>query len=116
MAKYGTKQEENSKGFQAVFNSAVRKGIANESEAKTVLRSIFLKASAGREKTQQTAHLMMGLPLVRCSEEFISVNLYNNLRLISVNNRGSEENQQQDNTIIQRTLIDAYAKRMDARL
>jgi len=68
VAKYGTKKE-NSAGFQSVFHTALRKGIQNESEVKTVLRSVFLKVTSGREKTQQeTAHLIMGLPLVRCSE------------------------------------------------
>ncbi len=89
VAKYGTKKEENSAGFQSVFHTALRKGIQNESEVKTVLRSVFLKATSGREKTQQeTAHLIMGLPLVRCSEQFLHVSLYNNMRQISVDVQG----------------------------
>lgn len=130
VAKYGTKKEENSAGFQSVFHTALRKGIQNESEVKTVLRSVFLTA----EKTQQeTAHLIMGLPLVRCSEQFLHVSLYNNMQQISVavqcdgdaqqlqpdGDEDDEENDGNNNnnsTIakkVQFTLVDAYSKRMD---
>jgi hypothetical protein len=87
VAKYSTKTEQNSRGFRAVFYNAIRKANETQSTGNQTLRSIFLRSSAGREKTQQeTSHLLLSLPMTKCSHEFTTVNLYNNMRVLEEEN------------------------------
>jgi DNA replication protein DnaC len=107
VAKYGTKKEKNSQGYERIFQTALNKTRSNEGDTRSVLRSIFLRSNAGREKTQQeTSHLALSLAMVRCSHQFITINLYNNYRKVNLRN-------QINDNIIDQSLIDFYSKRMD---
>lgn len=137
IAKYSTKSEENSNGFQAIFRTALQKARDNEAQGNAVIRTIFIRSSAGREKChQETSHLALSLPMVRCSEKFVFVNLYNNSRSVIVqptaaNNNppplveGHDDNDGADGGdggpvpaarnvgVIKATLMDFYALRTD---
>jgi len=130
VAKYGTKVEENSTEFHHVFNQILRRGRERESEGKAILRSLFVRTNAGREKTQQeTSHLAISAPIVRCSVFFKAVNLYNNRKRIILD--GDDEEQPPDGEDdlplpqqgefggeirTEKSLVDFYSKRMDFRL
>ena len=110
IAKYGTKTEQNSKGLDSIIKDCVRKGAQNESTAKTIIRSAFIKASGGREKCiEEVTHLLLSIPIVVSSHSFVDIRL-NGMNRIIDNTVGDNEIATSYN------ILDAYAKRMDKSL
>jgi RNA 3'-terminal phosphate cyclase len=85
VAKYGTKAEEHSNGFNAIFKKVCKLGRENDTQGTNMAKSLFTKVTSGRELgMQETAHLLLSLPLVKSSVSFSNVNLKNLTRRIQL--------------------------------
>ena len=103
MAKYAAKAEQKSKALDAIFKSCVN-SITETGNSHKVLRSAMLRAVGERDfSSQETAHMLLSLPLYSCSYSFVAVSLHES-QLI-------ERNEQTGQLALQQSLIQQYADR-----
>lgn len=75
MAKYVAKGEPRSQAVSEIFNSCVSTQ-CDGSDARSVLHRAMIKAVGERDfSAQETAHMLLSLPLVSCSYTFITISL-----------------------------------------
>ena len=86
VAKYVAKTETLSAGLVAIHKSVIKRvADTDDINPAKVLRHLFQKLTGGRDKSlQESCHLGLSLPLVRCSKKFVTVNLVSNIRKVNV--------------------------------
>ena len=84
MAKYVSKSEPKSKAMDKVFADCVCVGstAVNSNSTATTLRKAMIQAVGERDfGAQETAHLLLSLPLYSCSSNFVTLSLDNTREL-----------------------------------
>ena len=113
MAKYVTKPEAtHSRGISTMMKKVFEKNIEEGLNAQSSLKRSMSKLIGDRMLSkQETCHLIMGLPLVSCSLNFIRINLLNDSSLI-------EMDEFYDDNALPTTIsiIDAYSERLDKNI
>lgn len=103
MAKYAAKSEPRSKDVSENFQSCASK-LHNGSDARSALRSAMIHAVGERDfSTQETAHMLLSLPLMSCTFSFATVSLTGDRELARDHRSGELE--------IKQSLFDHYATR-----
>ena len=103
MAKYAAKGEPRSQPVQAIFKSCVN-NIHDHSEAQKALRSAMVRSVGERDfSAQETAHMLLSLPLTSCTFNFVSVSLTGSRKLT--------EDEQSGELVLQQSMFDHYATR-----
>ena len=77
MAKYVSKSEPNSKGMETIFASCIG-DLSTESNttSTTCIRKAMIRAVGERDfSAQETAHLLLSLPLYSCTFNFVAISL-----------------------------------------
>jgi hypothetical protein len=115
VVKYASKMEESSLTFNELAREAIKKAADVEAPGKTIMRVLFLGlVGGGREKSlQEVSHLLHGLPMVKCSNHFIFVNLKNDHRAVDMAHDTEEETEPDEAPKLKQTMIDLYALRND---
>ena len=82
MAKYVAKGEPRSQAVTDIFNSCVS-SLRDNSDTRSALRRAMIRAVGERDlSAQETAHMLLSLPLVSCSYSFITLSLTGNQRVL----------------------------------
>ena len=103
MAKYAAKAEPRSKSVKTIFKTCVDT-LHDDSDSRKALRSAMLRAVGERDfSSQETAHMLLSLPLVSCSYNFVTVSL-NGSKMVT-------KDQQSGDILVQPSIMDAYATR-----
>ena len=103
MAKYAAKSEPRSRSVAAIFESCVG-GLQNDSDSKSALRRAMIRAVGERDfSSQETAHMLLSLPLTSCSFSFITLSLSGSRKLLRNKDSGELE--------LKNSLLDHYASR-----
>ena len=106
MAKYAAKAEQKSKALDSIFKSCVN-NLTETGDSHKVLRSAMVRAVGERDfSSQETAHMLLSLPLFSCSYSFVAVSLYDS-QLV-------ERNEQTGQLTLQQSLLKEYADRQVA--
>lgn len=103
MAKYAAKSEPRSKAVHSIFRTCVD-SLSSESDARKALRSAMLRSVGERDfSSQETAHMLLSLPLFSCTYNFIAVPL-NESRQLTKDSESGE-------LVLQQSILDQYASR-----
>ena len=79
-------------------------------DVNSILKKVMFRLLGQRQiSRQETCHLINNLPLVRCSHQFITVNLKNDLHRIDAAEEGKQE-------VRIMSTVDAYGRRLDRDL
>ena len=127
MSKYVTKSDNSqSKHSINLIRNLFDKTVTNEGRScQAFLRRVMSKFMKERIMSkQETCHLILGLPIVHCSHKLLLINLENTTRKIITNDNSNAnvninddyslgDNEEVESTLLQMTLIDAYAARCD---
>ncbi len=105
LTKYAAKGEPRSKPVSAIFKSCVE-NLNSDSDSRRALRSAMLRAVGERDySAQETAHMLLSLPLVSCTYTFVTLSLDGSCRLKEV--KGAEEG------MLEPSMLHYYAARKD---
>ena len=100
MAKYASKGEPRSLAPSSAFQACVEH-LGDESNTHTAFRSAMVKSLGKRDfSAQETAHLLLSLPLVSCTFSFVALSL-NGGQSLARNHSGEH--------ILQPSTLDYYA-------
>lgn len=103
LAKYAAKGEPRSQGAAAVFKACVG-GLRDDSDPRSALRSAMIRAVGERDfSAQETAHMLLSLPLVSCTFSFITLSLTGDRRIV--------EDAESGQLVVQQSLFDHYCNR-----
>ena len=103
MAKYAAKSEPRSQSVQSLFKSCVNSSSSTNS-SQTIFRRCMLRTVGERDfSAQETAHMLLSLPLVSCSFNFITISLNGSRKVNWDKDTGELE--------LQRSFLDDYAER-----
>lgn len=103
MAKYAAKGEPRSNAVSSIFKSCVNT-LSSSSDARSVLRRAMIRAVGERDfAAQETAHMLLSLPLVSCTFTFVTLSLTGSQRLVEDEDSGM--------LVIQKSLYDYYVTR-----
>lgn len=98
MAKYAAKGEPRSKSLTDIFKSCIE----NLTSTPSALRRAMIRAVGERDfSSQETAHMLLSLPLTSCSYSFVTLSLTGDRRV-------AETGQQLE---IQESFLDHYGNR-----
>ena len=107
MTKYAAKAETKSQTSKQIFQTCVRK-LTQTSQTQSAIRSAMIKSIGERDfSAQETAHMLLGLPLYSCTYTFTTLCLDNSRTITIHSNVSSSE---MSTTL---SIIDFYAKRKD---
>lgn len=82
MAKYVAKGEPHSQAVSAIFKSCVD-GLQDDSDTRPMLRRAMIRAVGERDiSAQETAHMLLSLPLVSCTFNFTTLSLTGDSKLV----------------------------------
>ncbi len=105
MAKYAAKGEPQSQPVSAILKTCVDR-LHDDSDARTALRSAILRAVGERDfGSQETAHMLLSLPLVSCTYTFVTLSLLGGRRLKDDHKDGED--------IADVSSLDQYAARVE---
>ncbi len=103
LAKYAAKGEPRSQGASAVFKACVG-GLRDDSDPRSALRSAMIRAVGERDfSAQETAHMLLSLPLVSCTFSFATLSLTGDRQIM----KDAESGQ----LVVQQSLLDHYRNR-----
>lgn len=75
MAKYISKSEPISKAASTIIADSINK-LRSHSTTATAIRTAMIQSVGNRDfSTQETAHLLLSLPLYTCTYRFVTINL-----------------------------------------
>ena len=101
MAKYVAKSEPRSQAVTEIFNFCVS-SLRDDSDTRSALRRAMIRAVGERDfSAQETAHMLLSLPLVSCSYSFITLSLTGNRRVA--------EDPESGELTLQQSLLDHYS-------
>ena len=101
MAKYVAKGEPRSQAVTETFNSCVS-SLRDDSDTRSALRRAIIRAVGERDfSAQETAHMLLSLPLISCSYSFITLSLTGNRRVA--------EDPESGELTLQQSLLDHYS-------
>ena len=101
MAKYASKGEPRSQAISEIFKSSVG-GIPQGSDGKSILRRAMIRSVGERDfSAQETAHMLLSLPLVSCTYSFFTLSLKQDHQVV----------QDTGQLVIKQSLIDHYCIR-----
>ena len=102
IAKYIAKGEPRSRSVSAIFSQAVNT-LNDNSTSRSMLRSIMICAAGERDySAQETAHMLLSLPLVSCTYNFITISLNGERRI---------QSDESGELLLQQSNVDQYSTR-----
>ena len=111
IAKYAAKGEPTSMSAAAIFGSCVAK-LSDTANPLTALRSSMLRFVGERDfSAQETAHLLLSLPLYSCTYSFVCVSLDGSSAIQTQTNTNGAQSAQQSAT--ETSLLERYANRSE---
>jgi hypothetical protein len=107
MTKYAAKAETTSQTAKEIFRTCVNnQSVA--SQTSTVIRSAMIKSIGERDfSAQETAHMLLGLPLYSCTFSFATVAI-DSIKTIEIQNNGTRTKISH-----KMSIVEAYAKRLE---
>ena len=106
MTKYAAKAETKTQTAKKIFRTCVNR-LSQTSQTKNAFRSAMIKSIGERDfSAQETAHMLLGLPLYSCTYSFVTISL-DNSRSIAIH-----EISPCAEISTKLTTIDFYAKRL----
>ena len=103
MAKYVAKAEPRSKSVSDIFTSCVQPCPEDES-SRSALRRAMIRAVGERDfSAQETAHMLLSLPLISCTFSFYTLSLTGCRKVI--------RNAEMDEISLHRSILDLYGTR-----
>ena len=103
MAKYVAKGEPQSKSVQSIFKACVDP-LTTKSDPCKAIRSAMLHAVGERDfSSQETMHMLLSLPLISCSYNFVTLSLYES--------RQVKKDELSGEPTLQQSFLDQYATR-----
>ena len=103
LAKYVSKSEPRSKAASEVFSKCVH-NLPSTSSSSTIFRKCLIQSVGERDySAQETAHLLLSLPLYSCTYNFINVSLDGHKQIRTQRNA--------DDTALTPSILDIYGQR-----
>ena len=103
MAKYVAKAEPRSRTVSDIFTSCVQ-SCPQDGDSRAALRRAMIRAVGERDfSAQETAHMLLSLPLTSCTFSFCTLSLTGDRKII--------RNAETDEIIVQRSILQLYSTR-----
>jgi len=121
MTKYVTKADSShgpqvARALKAIFTKTVRE---EGRTTQTFIRRVMGKLLEDRMiSKQEKCHLLLGLPIVRCSHTVVKVDLRNKFKFVDTTNQETGEHTEAPDTarrlVLRKSIIDVYGERLNA--
>ena len=104
MAKYAAKGEPRSKSASEILKLSVS-SLQNDDQVSSAFKKAMIQVAGDRDMAaQETAHMLLSLPLVGCTFSFVTISLDNSRKVnIDAENKGDE--------VLQKSALQEYAER-----
>ena len=102
MAKYAAKGEPRSKQASEILGSCLSKLQDNDQVSSAIKKAIIQVAGDRDMAAQETAHMLLSMPLTGCTYSFVTVSLDNSRKI---------DNENQSDEVLQKSTIEEYGKR-----
>ncbi|XP_028417584.1 uncharacterized protein LOC114542031 [Dendronephthya gigantea] len=104
MAKYAAKGEPRSKSASDILKLSVS-SLQNDDQVSSAIKKAMIQVAGDRDMAaQETAHMLLSLPLVGCTYSFVTVSLENSRKVIL-----DAENPQEE--VLQNSVLQDYGER-----
>jgi hypothetical protein len=104
MAKYAAKGEPRSKSASEILKLSVS-SFQNDDQVSSAFKKAMIQVAGDRDMAaQETAHMLLSLPLLGCTFSFVTISLDNSRKVnIDTENAGDE--------VVQKSALQEYAER-----
>ena len=104
MAKYAAKGEPRSKQASDILQSCVAR-LHDDDQVSSAIKKAVIQVAGDRDMAaQETAHMLLSMPLTGCTYNFVTVCLDNSRKVVMDIENGGDE-------VLQKTTVDEYGKR-----
>ena len=104
MAKYAAKGEPRSKQASEILGSCMSRLQDNDQVSSAIKKAIIQVAGDRDMAAQETAHMLLSMPLTGCTYSFVTVSLDNSRKVVIDNENQSDE-------VLKKSTIEEYGKR-----
>ena len=108
MAKYAAKGEPRSKSAAEILKTCVEK-LPNDDQVSSAIKKGMIQVAGDRDMAaQETAHMLLSLPLTGCTYSFVTISLDNSRKVVLGDDNESDE-------VLQVSTITEYGKRNESQ-